>query len=88
MPITQTWIDTPLTRCSAAALPLVIEAHGILHGLAAPQASRIAEKISALLEGIIDVAGDIEAYGNKWTGGRTGELAALIREATREYNAI
>ena len=88
MSITQTWIDTPLTRCSAAALPLLIEAHGQLYGLAAPQASRIADKIAALLEEIIEVAGDIEVYGNKWNGGIMGDLAAGIREATKEYNAI
>lgn len=88
MTTTQTWINTPLTRCSAAALPLLIEAHGYLSGVAAPQASRLADKISDLLQEVIDLAGDVEAYGNKWDGGTMGDLAAQIREATKEYNSI
>jgi hypothetical protein len=82
------WADTPATRCSVAALPLLVEAHTRLHGVAAPHASRIAERIGALLDSIIDVAGDVEAYGNKWCAGDMGELARRVREATREYNAI
>ena len=81
-------IDSPLTRCSAAALPLIIQAHDVLHSLAAPKASKLADRISALLEEIINVAGDVAAYGNSWVGGDMGKIADSIRLATKDYNDI
>ena len=86
--MTNTWDDTPLTRSAAAALPVLIEAHAVLHGLAAPKASRIADRIAALLEQIIECAGDVQAYGNTWCGGEMGEIADRAFEATREYEGI
>jgi hypothetical protein len=83
-----TWTDTPLTRCAAAALPLLITAHGELHGVAAPRASALADRIGAAMALLIDIAGDVEAYGNRWTGGEIGELAEKLRAATAEYNGI
>lgn len=83
-----TWTDTPLTRCATAALPLLIEAQDLLHGVAAPKAGAIAERISNALALLIDIAGDVEAYGNRWTGGEIGELAEKLRAATAEYNVI
>jgi hypothetical protein len=80
-----TWTDTPLTRCATASLPVLLRAHDVMHGLAAPRASRIAERISAALEELIECAGDAEAYGNTWSGGEMGEIAAAAREATREW---
>jgi hypothetical protein len=55
---------------------------------AAPRASDLATRIAALLESVIDLAGDVQAYGNKWCGGTMGELATKLREATREYDSI
>ena len=86
--MSKTWEDTPLTRCSAAALPLLIEAHGRLYGIAAPQASRIADRIAALMEEIIEVGAEVEYYGNKWCESAMADLAAKIRNATYEYNRI
>ena len=83
-----THIDNPLTRSAAAVLPLLIEAHDRLYGLAAPQASRIADRIANALAELIDIGGEVEAYGNKWEGGRMGKLAAEIRTATAGYNQI
>ena len=80
-----TWPYTPLTRSAAAALPVLIDAHAILHGYS-PKASRISDRIANLLEQIIDCTGDVEAYANKWSGGMG--LADRAREATREYDAI
>lgn len=82
------WADSPLTRCAAASLPLLIEAHGKLHGVAAPQASHLSQQIANLLWELIEVAGSVEAYGNKWADGDIGELARKIREATAEFNRI
>jgi hypothetical protein len=78
----------PIETCPPKVLPLLIEARERLHRLAAPQASAIADRIGAALEALIDVAGDVECYGNKWTGGRMEEIAAQIREATREWNDV
>ena len=83
-----TWDDTPMTRCATAALPVLIDAHAYFHGLGAPKATRIAERIAGLLEQIIDCAGDVQAYGNSWTGGRGRVLADRAYEATREYDKI
>lgn len=82
------WEDTPLTRCAAGALPLLIEAHGRLYGIAAPQASRIADRIAALLEEIIECGAEIECYGNKWCESAMSDLAAKLRAACYEYNKI
>lgn len=84
----RTWTDTPLTRCSAAAFPLLIKAHDSLHGVAAPQASRLADKIADLMDAAIQLAGEVEAYGNKWDGGTMGDLAVALRDATSEFNRI
>lgn len=46
----RTHVDTPLTRCSAAALPLLIRAHDELTNLAAPRASDLSHRIGLLLE--------------------------------------
>ena len=83
-----TWDDTPLTRCATAALPVLIDAHSLLHGIAAPKATRIAERIAGLLEQIIDCAGDVQAYGNTWIGGGGRELADRAFAATAEYDGI
>ena len=80
--------DTPLTRCATASLPVLLRAHDALHSLAAPRASRIAERIGAALEELISCAEDVEAYGSTWTGGDMGEIAADARTATREWQAI
>ncbi len=88
MAIEQTWADTPLTRCATASLPLLVEAHTRLYGIAAPRASRIADRIARALEELIEVAGEVEGYGNTWCGGEMGELAAKIRAATKEYNFV
>ncbi len=77
----------PIHTISPVILPLLIEAHIRLRDLAAPQASRIADQIGACLETLIDIAGDVEAYGSKWTGGRMEELATQIREATKVWHA-
>jgi hypothetical protein len=82
-----TWSDTPLTRCATASLPHLIRAHDLLHGLAAPQAARLSERIAAALADLIDIAGDVECYGNKWYGGEIGEIAHALRVATAEYMA-
>ena len=82
------WADTPLTRCAAASLPLLIEAHTRLHGVAAPQASRIADRIAAAMADLIDIAGEVEAYGNKWCDGDMGKLAESLRNATAEFNKV
>jgi hypothetical protein len=82
------WADSPLTRCASASLPLLIEAQTRLHGVAAPQASQIAERIGAALADLIDIAGEVEAYGNKWCDGDMGHLAESLRTATAEYNRI
>ena len=81
-------IDCPLTRCASAAMPHLLEARDRLHSLAAPKAGRIAERIDDLLEQIIHLAGDVEAYGNTWTGGDMERIATSCREATAEYNGI
>ena len=78
----------PIDTCPPKVLPLLIEARERLLHVAAPQASQIADRIGRALEALIDVAGDVEAYGNKWTGGRMEELAAQIREATRDWNDV
>jgi len=89
MTMPNTWDNTPLTRGATAALPVLIDAHAYFYGLAAPKASRIAERIAGLLEQIIDCAGDVQAYGNScWTGGRGRELADRAHEATSEYDKI
>ncbi len=75
----------PIETIPVAILPLLIEARGRLHGLGAPQASRIAERIGEVLEALIDVAADVESYGNKWTGGSLSEIAAALSVATREW---
>ena len=81
--------DTPLTRCAAAAVPLLIEAHTELHGLAAPKASRLANRIGGLLAELIEVASDVEAYGKQWSAQTTlADLAAKLRAATAEYNQV
>lgn len=82
------WEDTPLTRCAAASLPLLIEAHGRMHGIAAPQATRIAERISALLAEIIEVSAEVECYGAKWCESAMSDLSVKLREANYEYNRI
>jgi hypothetical protein len=86
--MTNTWNDTPLTRSATAALPVLIDALPLLHGFAAPKASRIADRIAELLEQIIECAGDVQAYGNTWRGGGMGGIAARAWEATREYDEI
>ena len=86
--MSNTWDDTPLTRCATAALPVLIDAHSLFHGLAAPKATRIAERIATLLEQIIDCAGDVQAYGNSWTGGGGRELADRAAAATAEYDGV
>ena len=83
-----TWTDTPLTRSAVAALPVLIDAHAYLHGLASSHASSISDRIANLLEQIIECTGDVEAYGSKWCGGTMGGIADRAREATREYDAI
>lgn len=83
-----TYSDSPLTRSATAVLPLLIEAHGRLYGLAAPKASRLADRIGDALATLIDIAGDVEAYGNKWCGGDMERLATQLREATREYHGV
>ena len=75
----------PIETCPVALLPLLIKARSELHALAAPQASDIAARIGAALEALIEVAGDVEAYGHKWGGGGVGEMAAQNLEATREW---
>ena len=82
------WADSPLTRCASASLPLLIEAHTRLYGLAAPQASRIADRIGHAMAELIDIAGEVEAYGNKWCGGDIGELAESLRNATAEIRDL
>lgn len=82
------WTDTPFTRCSTAAFPLLVDAHGRLYGLAAPKASDLAHRIALLMEQVIDLSGEVEAYANKWCGGHMGQLGNKLREATAEYNAI
>ena len=79
---------TPLTRSAAAALPVLLDAHAHLRGVAAPQSSRLAYRIASLLEQIIWCAADVQAYGDKWTGGGMKEIADRAREATREYEGI
>lgn len=78
----------PIETCSLASLPLLIEARERLYSLAAPQASRIADRISAALEEIIECAGDVEVYGSRWTGGDIAELAARCSTATKEWSDL
>ena len=84
----------PIETCSLASLPLLIEARERLYSLAAPQASRIADRISAALEEIIECAGDVEVYGNKWCGGdmltrsTIGDLAAKLNAVTKEWSDL
>lgn len=78
----------PIETCSLASLPLLIEARERLLHLAAPQASRIADRISAALEELIECAGDVEAYGNRWAGGDIAELAARCNAATKEWSDL
>jgi hypothetical protein len=80
--------EFPIDTCPRAVLPLLIEAKARLHRLGAPQAGAIADRISVALENLIDVAADVEAYGNKWGGGRMGELAEEIRLATRSWYGL
>ena len=79
---------TPLTRSAVAALPVLIDARAYLREIAAPQATRIADRIAALLEQIVDLTGDVQAYCNKWHGDKDSELAHRAREATCEYDSI
>jgi len=75
----------PIDTIPTAVLPLLIEARKILRPLASPRARNLEYEINAVLEQIIQVATDVEAYGNKWCSGRMGELADKIRDATREW---
>lgn len=76
--------NTPLTNSALRVLPLLIEAEDRLCDLASPQASRLSERIAKALYELIEVAEDVEAYGNKWTGSME-EIAGKIRAATLEY---
>jgi hypothetical protein len=80
--------STPLTRGATGALPLLIRASELLHGLAAPQAARLAERIGAALAEIVDLAGDVEAYGSKWERDEMAQIADALRAATAEYNGM
>ena len=80
--------DYPINTCSLAALPLLIQARDRLDKLAAPQASGIAYEIGLLLEQIIELAGVVEAYGNKWTGGEIGKIADKLNAATIAYHGV
>ena len=75
----------PIDTIPPTVLPLLIEARKILRPLGAPKACRLEADITAALEQLINVATDVEAYGNKWCGGSMGELADKIRDATREW---
>ena len=75
----------PIDTVPLAILPLLIEAKNELHSYGAPQASRIAERISTILTDLIDVAADVEAYGNKWIGGKMEDIATALNIATKEW---
>ena len=88
MTLSSHFLDTPLTRCAVASLPVLIEARAHLIGLAAPQASRLEERIGDLLDQIVYCAGLVHAYGNKWPAGAIKKIADRACEATRECGGI
>jgi len=79
----------PIETCSAAALPLLIDARRYLYALAAPKASRLEERITAILADIIYLSSDVVAYENRWGGdSEFRALAGKLADATAEYDRI
>lgn len=82
-PAGKPWIGSPMEQAARSVFPLLIEADHVLYGLAAPRASELSQRVSAVLETVTDLAGDIEAYGNTWSGGGLGGIALRINTATK-----
>lgn len=81
-------MPTEYQAAAAAMLPHLMAAESYLRSLAAPQASKLSERIGALLAETAELGEDVAMYYRKWPGhGPVTGMAELdaLAETTGRY---